>query len=181
MRRLPKSVTSRPTVDQSWRSAVSRVSGGKPQARRAESRSYRATSEHGPMRIPVVAIVDDDESFREALERFLGTFAEFGALRASGSLSGRGRPARRRRVVDGQGRRRVGDHGSDSENPGPPGPTVSPQTSIDVHDQCRRGRRPAGSRGIPAAVDARRTTSIPNLDDSLKRSTPVLGCNRRLR
>jgi FixJ family two-component response regulator len=25
--------------------------------------------------VPVIAIVDDDESFREALERFLGTFA----------------------------------------------------------------------------------------------------------
>ena len=50
-------------------------SGGKPQPRRAESRSYRATSEHGPVRIPVVAIVDDDESSRQALERFVGTFA----------------------------------------------------------------------------------------------------------
>jgi RNA polymerase sigma factor (sigma-70 family) len=107
--------------------------------------------------------------------------AGLGALRASSPLSGRGRPARRRRVVDGRGRRRVGDHGSDSENPAPPGPTVAPQTSIDVHDQRRRGRRRAGSRGMPAAVDARRTPSIPNLDDPLKRSPRVLGCNRRVR
>jgi FixJ family two-component response regulator len=32
--------------------------------------------EEAPVReAPVIAIVDDDESFREALERFLGTFA----------------------------------------------------------------------------------------------------------
>src|SRR5262245_15087652 len=43
---------------------------------RAESRPHRATPEEGPVRdVPVIAIVDDDESFREALERFLGTFA----------------------------------------------------------------------------------------------------------
>jgi len=57
--------------------AFRRKSGKRRQAaaRRAEGRSYRATSEHGPVRIPVVAIVDDDESFRQALERFMGTFA----------------------------------------------------------------------------------------------------------
>ena len=57
--------------------AFRRKSGKRRQAvaRRAESTSYRATSEHGPARIPVVAIVDDDESFRQALERFMGTFA----------------------------------------------------------------------------------------------------------
>src|SRR5262245_14073120 len=43
---------------------------------RAESRPHRATREEAPVRdAPVIAIVDDDESFREALERFLGTFA----------------------------------------------------------------------------------------------------------
>src|SRR5262249_9376266 len=43
---------------------------------RAESRPHRATPEEGPVRdVPVIAIVDDDESFREALERLLGTFA----------------------------------------------------------------------------------------------------------
>ncbi len=43
---------------------------------RAESRPHRATHEEGPVRDgPVIAIVDDDESFRQALERFLGTFA----------------------------------------------------------------------------------------------------------
>jgi len=57
--------------------ALRRKSGKRRQAaaRRAESRSYGATSEHGRVRIPVVAIVDDDESFRQALERFMGTFA----------------------------------------------------------------------------------------------------------
>ena len=35
-----------------------------------------ATPEEGLVRdVPVIAIVDDDESFREALERFLSTFA----------------------------------------------------------------------------------------------------------
>ncbi len=39
-------------------------------------RPHRATREEGPPRdFPVIAIVDDDQSFREALERFLGTFA----------------------------------------------------------------------------------------------------------
>ena len=43
---------------------------------RAESRPHCATREEGPVRdVPVIAIVDDDQSFREALERFLGTFA----------------------------------------------------------------------------------------------------------
>ena len=43
---------------------------------RAESRPHRATREEAPVRdAPVIAIVDDDESFRQALERFLGTFA----------------------------------------------------------------------------------------------------------
>ena len=43
---------------------------------RAESRPRRATREEAPVRdAPVIAIVDDDESFRQALERFLGTFA----------------------------------------------------------------------------------------------------------
>jgi D-arabinose 1-dehydrogenase-like Zn-dependent alcohol dehydrogenase len=46
---------------------------------------------------------------------------------------------------------------------------------------CLACRRRAGSRGMPAAVDARRTPSIPNLDDPLKRSPRVLGCNRRVR
>jgi FixJ family two-component response regulator len=37
---------------------------------------HYATREEASVRdAPVVAIVDDDESFREALERFLGTFA----------------------------------------------------------------------------------------------------------
>jgi FixJ family two-component response regulator len=37
---------------------------------------HYATREEAPVRdAPVIAIVDDDESFREALERFLGTFA----------------------------------------------------------------------------------------------------------
>ena len=39
-------------------------------------RPHRARREEGPRRdVPVIAIVDDDQSFREALERFLGTFA----------------------------------------------------------------------------------------------------------
>jgi len=39
-------------------------------------RPHRATREGGPRRdVPVIAIVDDDQSFREALERFLGTCA----------------------------------------------------------------------------------------------------------
>jgi FixJ family two-component response regulator len=39
-------------------------------------RPHRATREESPRRdVPVIAIVDDDQSFREALERFLGTFA----------------------------------------------------------------------------------------------------------
>lgn len=43
-------------------------------AQKAERNS--ATREEAPVRdAPVIAIVDDDESFREALERFLGTFA----------------------------------------------------------------------------------------------------------
>ena len=34
------------------------------------------TREEAPVRdAPLIAIVDDDESFRQALERFLGTFA----------------------------------------------------------------------------------------------------------
>src|SRR5215813_2694235 len=37
---------------------------------------HRATREEALVRDgPVIAIVDDDESFREAIERFLGTFA----------------------------------------------------------------------------------------------------------
>src|SRR5262245_65775309 len=44
--------------------------------RHRESRSHRTTRKEAPVRdVPVIAIVDDDESFREALERFLGTFA----------------------------------------------------------------------------------------------------------
>ena len=43
---------------------------------RAERRPHRATREEAPVRdAPVIAIVDDDESFRQALERFLVTFA----------------------------------------------------------------------------------------------------------
>jgi FixJ family two-component response regulator len=43
---------------------------------RSESRPHRAAPEEGPVPdVPVIAIVDDDASFREALERFLGTFA----------------------------------------------------------------------------------------------------------
>jgi len=39
-------------------------------------RPHRATREESSRReVPVIAIVDDDQSFREALERFLGTFA----------------------------------------------------------------------------------------------------------
>src|SRR5262245_9767162 len=44
--------------------------------RRAKSRPHRATREEAPVRdAPVIAIVDDDESFRQVLERFVGTFA----------------------------------------------------------------------------------------------------------
>src|SRR6266576_2532960 len=43
---------------------------------RDETRLHGATREEDPVRdVPVIAIVDDDPSFREALERFLGTFA----------------------------------------------------------------------------------------------------------
>src|SRR5205814_3885202 len=43
---------------------------------RAENRLHRVTREEAPVPdAPVIAIVDDDESFRESLERFLGTFA----------------------------------------------------------------------------------------------------------
>jgi len=42
---------------------------------RAESGPHRATREEAPPRdAPVIAVVDDDESFRQALERFLKTF-----------------------------------------------------------------------------------------------------------
>jgi len=42
---------------------------------RAEARPHRATREEDPVRdVPVIAIVDDDPSVREALERFLRTF-----------------------------------------------------------------------------------------------------------
>jgi len=52
------------------------VSGGW-QAQDVAPRADRiATREEAPVRdAPVIAIVDDDESFRQALERFLGTFA----------------------------------------------------------------------------------------------------------
>jgi FixJ family two-component response regulator len=43
---------------------------------RDENRMHDATREEVLAReVPVIAIVDDDESFRRALERFLGTFA----------------------------------------------------------------------------------------------------------
>jgi len=56
---------------------------------RAESRLHCATREEGPVRdVPVIAIVDDDQSFREALERFLGTFAfRVRTFASGGSLS----------------------------------------------------------------------------------------------
>jgi len=42
---------------------------------RAETRPHPATREEGPVRdVPIIAIVDDDPSVREALERFLRTF-----------------------------------------------------------------------------------------------------------
>ena len=77
MRRCSKSVTSGTRiapVGPRRRMSLKRRQGGA--ARRAESRPHRATREEGPGRdVPVIAIVDDDQSFREALERFLGTFA----------------------------------------------------------------------------------------------------------
>jgi CheY-like chemotaxis protein len=55
-----------------------RTSRERRQARagcRGETRPRRATRPEAPVRdLPVIAIVDDDLSFREALERFLGTF-----------------------------------------------------------------------------------------------------------
>src|SRR5262249_37626498 len=61
-------------VPASRRKAPERRHAGR--GRRAKSRPHRATREEAPVRdAPVIAIVDDDESFRQALERFLGTFA----------------------------------------------------------------------------------------------------------
>jgi FixJ family two-component response regulator len=52
------------------------VSGGWQAQDVVPRAEHRGTREEGPVRdVPVIAIVDDDQSFREALERFLGTFA----------------------------------------------------------------------------------------------------------
>ena len=43
---------------------------------RTKSRAHRGKAEESQLRnVPVIPVVDDDESFREALARFLATFA----------------------------------------------------------------------------------------------------------
>jgi len=70
-----KSVTQGPRTTNSGHPTVSRLSGGEQApGRHGERKQNREMPEEGPVRdVPVIAMVDDDASLREALERFLGT------------------------------------------------------------------------------------------------------------